>query len=85
MGEMQKLLALANLLFGIGISVLMFARMHSLPQDLPFRRIAPYAVVLTSGLVSALQPLMGYWPTPTQVFCSGAFFLYIASARTAHR
>lgn len=81
MGEMQKLLALTNLLFGIGISVLMFARMHSLPQDLPFRRIAPYAVVLTSGLVSALQPLMGHWPTPTQVFCSAAFFLYIFSTR----
>ena len=85
MAEMQKLLALINLVFGVGISVLMFARMHALPNDLPFRRIAPYAVVLTSGLVSALQPLMGYWPTPNQVFCSVAFFFYVANTRQARR
>ena len=37
MAETQKLLALINLVFGVGISVLMFARMHALPHDLPFR------------------------------------------------
>lgn len=81
MVETKLVLALANMFFGIGISVITFCRINALPQGFSVLRTVPYAMLLTGGLASALQPWMDYWPTPQQVFCSAAFFLYIFSTR----
>lgn len=85
MVETKLALALLNLCLSIGISVISFCRINDLPPGLPFRQIVPYALMLTGGLVSGLQPWMGYWPTPNQVFLCAAFFAYLISTRTRTR
>lgn len=81
MAETKLILALINLILGVSISVLAFCRICELPDGTPMRKIVPYALMLSGGLASALQPWMGYWPTPNQVFFATAFFSYAYSTK----
>lgn len=81
MVETKLAIALLNFCLGISISAVIGCRINALAPGLPFWRIAPYALMLTGGLVSAFQPWMGYWPTPHHVFYSAAVFIYLVSTR----
>ena len=81
MAEAKLILAMCNLLLGVGISITAFCRLTACPPGLSPIKILPYALMLSGGLASALQPWMGYWPTPNQVFFSAAFFIYALSTR----
>lgn len=81
MVETKLAMALLNLIFGVGISVMIGCRINALPPGLATWRIAPHALMLTGGLVTAFQPWMGHWPAPNQVFYSAAVFIFLLSTR----
>ena len=84
MVEMKLAMAMLNLCLGISISAVIGCRINALPPGLPVWQIAPYALMLTGGLVSAFQPWMGHWPTPNQVFYSAVVFIYHVTQMPRH-
>jgi len=81
MVESKLLLATVNALLGFSIAALAFRRLDTLSPGVPLRKITPLALVLCAGLVSACQPWMGHWPSPSQVFISIVVFVYVWSTQ----
>lgn len=77
MVDTVMLLALANLVIGAGIVGASICRINAMRPEAPFMRAVPFALLSCAGLVIALGPLNGNWPSADQVFIALCVLVYL--------